>query len=326
MENKILLAHGSGGRLTHQLIKDVFLKHFGGKTLYKLEDSAKFKIDKSELAFTTDSYVVKPIFFPGSDIGKLAIYGTVNDLAVVGAEPLYISLGMIIEEGLDFKILDKICKSISDAARIANVEVVTGDTKVVEKGSCDGIFINTSGVGKIRKGVNLSIDRIKPGDKIAINGPIASHGIAVLAARENLGFKAKVKSDCAPLNELIGGILNDGVDVKFMRDPTRGGLATVLNEIVENKNFGIILEEKKVPIKKGVEAACEILGFDPLYIGNEGKLVMVISQRDSRKLGKKMELIGEVVKNPKGKVLLNTKAGGKRIVDMLAGEQLPRIC
>lgn len=353
VENKVLLAHGTGGRAMHKLIKEFFVDNFDNPILAQLTDAAiidgkagelaPFEIFASSskrkfrtgLAFTTDSYVVNPIFFPGADIGKLAICGTVNDLSVVGAEPLYISCGFVIEEGLDFKTLRAIVQSMKETAKTAGVKVVTGDTKVVEKGKADKIFINTSGVGVIEGGVRLGKTRIKGGDKVIINGFIGEHEIAVLSKREGFDFKSDIKSDCAPLNGLISDILKSGADIKFMRDPTRGGIATTLNEIADGNNYGIELNEKDLPVSSSVRAACEILGFEPIYLANEGKVVAIADASDAKKvlnimrrhpLGKNAKIIGEVVSEPKGKVVLKTKIGGRRLIEMLVGEQLPRIC
>lgn len=332
--SKILLAHGSGGKLMHSLIEKEILKRFANPFLSPLGDSAVFNLGKQKFAFTTDSYVVKPIFFPGGDIGKLAVYGTVNDLAMVGAEPLYLSCGVILEEGMETDTLDKILSSMEEAAKIANVEVVTGDTKVVEKGSADKIFINTSGIGIIKNNYELSMKKIRKGDKIIINGSIGDHGIAVMSERMNLQIKSNLKSDCAPLWNLVEKILNTIDEVRFMRDPTRGGLATTLNEIVAKTNSGILIKEGKIPVKEEVKGICELLGLDPLYVANEGKVVIVASADSTEKilrimkkdeLGKQACIIGEIIDQPK-KVILETVIGGRRIVDLLSGEQLPRIC
>ncbi|MFN3966825.1 MAG: hydrogenase expression/formation protein HypE, partial [Endomicrobiia bacterium] len=301
-ENKILLSHGSGGKLTHELIEKLFKGKFNNEILNLLDDSAVFQIDSGQrLAFTTDSFVVKPIFFPGGDIGKLAVCGTINDLAVCGAKPLFISCSAIIEEGFSIDKLEKIVESIRQTAKMAGVKIVTGDTKVVEKGSCDEIFINTSGIGIVPDGINLSIEKIKPGDKILINGPIAEHGISIIKSRERLDFKAEIKSDCAPLNELCISISSK---VKFMRDPTRGGVSAVLNEIVSGRNFGIKIYEERIPVRKNVKTFCDILGFDPLYVGNEGKVIVIVEEKNvqqvlktmkKNKYGKNSCVIGEVV-------------------------------
>ena len=335
MDDKIIsLAHGSGGKLMHDLIKDLFLRKFDNPLLSHLSDSAILNIGEIKVAFTTDTYVVKPIFFPGGDIGKLAVCGTVNDLSVTGAQPICISCGLIIEEGFGYEILEKVIGSMKKAACDAGIEIVTGDTKVVEKGTGDGIFINTSGIGVVEKKV-LTLEDIQVGDKIIINGGIGEHGIAVLSAREDLGLNSNIESDCASLNGLISKILNSSDKVRFMRDPTRGGLATTLNEIVDGKEFGIIIDEEKIPVKDYVKGTCEILGFDPLYIANEGKVVIVAAAEDASRIidgmrgepfGKDAEIIGEVVSQHKGRVCMKTLSGGTRIVDMLTGEQLPRIC
>jgi hydrogenase expression/formation protein HypE len=332
--SKILLAHGSGGKLMHNLIEQEILKRFANPFLSPLADSAVFSIGKQKFAFTTDSYVVKPIFFPGGDIGKLAIYGTVNDLSMVGAEPLYLSCGVILEEGLETEILDKILASMEAAGKNANVKIVTGDTKVVEKNSADKIFINTAGVGIIKNNRVLSTDRIRKGDKIIINGSIGDHGIAVMSERMKLKVTFSLKSDCAPLWSLVEKILGVSNGAKFMRDPTRGGLATTLNEIVARTNLGILIREEDIPVKDEVKGISELLGLDPLYVANEGKAVIVVSPEAAEKvlrvmkkdkLGKESRIIGEIVETPE-KVILKTLIGGHRIVDMLTGEQLPRIC
>lgn len=331
---KITLAHGSGGTLMHKLIDSLFMKEFDNAILRRKKDSAVFDIGRSKVAFTTDSYVVSPIFFPGGDIGRLAVYGTVNDLAVCGARPLYLSLALIIEEGLDRNILEKIVSGAKDAAKRAGVAIVTGDTKVVERGSCDKIFINTSGVGEIYYD-GLSLDEIRPGDAIIVNGSIGEHAISVMASRESIDFKTKVKSDSSALNALIARALAVSKGIRFMRDPTRGGVATTLNEMVERRSFGVAVDEKAIPVSAGVREACELLGFDPLYLACEGRVIMVVSKKDACKVlgavrkdvnGKKAAIIGEVTRENKGKVLLRTSAGGKRLVGMLSGEQLPRIC
>ena len=331
---KILLSHGSGGTLMHKLIDSLFMKELGNFILKEKKDSAILKIGNKTLAFTTDSYVVNPIFFPGGDIGSLAVYGTVNDLSVCGAKPLFISLSIIIEEGLDKKVLERIVKSIRLAAKRAGVKIVTGDTKVVEKGSCDKIFINTSGIGEVYY-PGLSVSGIRPGDSVILSGPIGEHAISVLSKREGIYFLSKVKTDSAPLNDLIAGVLKISDKVIFMRDPTRGGVATTLNEMVADGKFGISINELKLPVANGVRSACELLGFDPLYLACEGRAIILARRDDEDKilkmmrrdpLGKRACLIGRVTKEYKGRVYLNTISGGKRIVSMLSGEQLPRIC
>ncbi len=334
--SKILLAHGSGGRLTHDFIEKVILKKYGSPILKKLTDSAILKVEKiKKLAFTTDSFVVNPIIFKGGDIGKLAVCGTVNDLAVCGAQPLYISCSLIIEEGMDELTLVRIIDSMSREAKSAGVQIVTGDTKVVEKGSADKVFINTSGIGIVKCKKELSLRSIEVGDKIVINGPIADHGISVLVARKTLGLKSAVRSDCASLNRLILTVLENCSNLKFMRDPTRGGVATTMNEICRGMPFGIRLFEDKIRLNEGTKSACELLGLDPLYIGNEGKVIMVLPEKQAHKavkimrrdkLGKRAAIIGEITREFKGKVIINTRVGGERIVDMLSTEALPRIC
>jgi hydrogenase expression/formation protein HypE len=332
---KISLAHGSGGKLTHELVKQVFLPNFNNTALSQLNDSALLQLNGMKLAFTTDSYVVKPLFFPGGDIGKLAVSGTINDLAVVGARPLFLSAGFILEEGLEMSLLENVVRSMKDTATIAGVDIVTGDTKVVESGSVDSLYINTCGIGIVDDRINLSLSSIEIGDKIIVSGTLGDHGLAVLSERESLGFNPSIQSDCAPLSSMIGKLIASGANIKFMRDPTRGGLATTLNEIVNPQKYGILIEEQTIPIKDEVRALCEILGYDPLYIANEGKIVIVTSADDAVKvrnllreeeLGKDAEIIGEIVREPKGKVCLKTIIGGTRIVDMLVGDQLPRIC
>ncbi len=347
IKKRILLAHGAGGTLMHELIHGLFKKYFSNEILDELSDSAIIRgipVDRVHLCFTTDSYTVDPVFFPGGDIGKLAVCGTVNDIAVMGARPLYLSAGFIIEEGLEYSALEKITRSMARAARDVNVKIVTGDVKVVERNSADKLFINTSGIGIRDDRINFSREDIKPGDKIIINGPVGEHGMAVLAARGEFGFQAKINSDCACLTGLIQRIVklhlaesnySSACKIKFMRDPTRGGLATTLNEIVDGMNFGILLNEKDIHIKEEVKAACELLGFDPLYIANEGKVLVIASEKGAEillkemrrdPLGKDSMIIGEVVKSPVGRVHMKTRISGNRIIDMLTGEQFPRIC
>jgi hydrogenase expression/formation protein HypE len=337
-DGKITLAHGSGGKLTHELIKNLFLPGFNNEMLSLLDDSSVFEVNGARLAFTTDSYVVKPIFFPGGDIGRLAVSGTINDLAVVGARPMFLSAGFIIKEGFEMSLLEKVVNSMKETAISAGVNIITGDTKVVDGGppeAGDGLYINTCGIGIVDEGINLSTSLIEIGDKIIISGTIGDHGLAVLSEREGLGFNPPVKSDCAPLSGLIGRIIATDANIKFMRDPTRGGLATTLNEFVNAEKYGIIIEERNIPVNDSVKALCEILGFDPLYIANEGKVVFVVSANDAIRVrdalreddrGKDAEIIGEIIGEPQGKVCLKTVIGGTRIVDMLVGDQLPRIC
>jgi hydrogenase expression/formation protein HypE len=332
---KILLAHGSGGTLSHELITKLFVRQFDNPKLNIMHDGAILNINNSKLAFTTDSYVVNPIFFPGGDIGSLAVNGTVNDLAMCGAKPLYISAGFIIEEGFPVEDLVLITQSMKHAADIAGVEIVTGDTKVVEHGKGDGIFINTAGIGIINEGVEISPKNCKPGDVILINGKIAEHGIAIMSKRQGFEFESEIISDCAALNGLVEEILKVSNKVNTMRDPTRGGVASVLNEIASSSNLGIVIDENSIPISEQVKGACEILGFDPLYVANEGKLIVFVSPEDAddvlsimkkHPLGKDSAVIGRVVSDSPGKVIMKTSIGTTRLVDMLSGEQLPRIC
>jgi hydrogenase expression/formation protein HypE len=331
MSEKILLSHGSGGKLMNEFINKI-IKEILGPQAIQLDDSAVLKVN-SQIAFTTDSFTVDPIFFPGGDIGKLAVNGTVNDLAVMGAKPLYLSCALILEEGLDLDILKKILFSMREAAEYAGVKIVTGDTKVVESGKADKIFINTAGIGIFEKSPQRR--PIKPGDKVIINGSIGDHGIAVMAKRNNINVENLV-SDCAPLNHLIKKIIEVCPEgIKFMRDATRGGLAAVLNEIVQGKNFSIKLYEEKIPIKEEVRGVCELLGLDPFYVANEGKVVVIVSPEcveevlsamKEVKEGKEAVIIGEITEEFAGTVYLETVIGGKRPIPMPVGEQLPRIC
>jgi hydrogenase expression/formation protein HypE len=341
MTKTILLDHGSGGVLTHQLIQELFVGHFQNDTLKALTDSALLHLPPGKLAFTTDSYVVKPIIFPGGNIGKLAVCGTVNDLAVSGARPLYLSAGFILEEGLPYETLDRIVVTMAEEAAKAGVYIVTGDTKVVEKGACDQIFINSAGVGILEKPYSHigTGQHIQAGDKILINGSVADHGMAVLGKRNELDFSTDIRSDCASLNALIAGALDTTssaeTGIHFMRDATRGGLATVLCEAAQQHQVGIRLDEAAIPVRDAVMGLCELLGFDPLYVANEGKVVMVVHPDAAEQiltslrqhpLGAESAIIGEIVSDHAGKVVLHTSVGGKRIVDMLSGAQLPRIC
>ena len=335
MSDYISLNHGSGGNLTGKLIRNVFAGRFG--LTEPLTDSAVLKENGFLLAFTTDSYVVDPVFFPGGDIGKLAICGAVNDLAVSGAVPRFISASFIIEEGFPLNDLILIADSMSSEAKNAAVKIVTGDTKVVEKGKCDKIFITTSGIGILQPGKEQTGtgQRVKPGDKLIINGPVGNHAIAVLGARKKLTFNSPVVSDCASLNHLIHNVLDKCNEIHFMRDLTRGGLATVLNELAHMTLSGIVINESFVPVEEPVKGLCEILGFDPLYLANEGKVLFVVGDEEHKKvldvlrsqpLGLYSEVIGEVVENNRNMVILNTAIGGRRILDMPSGIQLPRIC
>jgi len=334
-EDKISLSHGSGGKLSFNLIKKLFLPNFNNPHLKRLDDGAVLDIEGLKLAYTTDSYTVDPLFFKGGNIGELAVYGTVNDLAMCGATPLYLSCSFIIEEGLSLSLLENIVSSMREASAVARVDIVTGDTKVVNKGAADKIFINTSGVGIVKEGVNISGSNAKVGDVVIINGPIGSHGIAVLSEREGLKFETDIKSDTAPLSSLVTDMLKVSKNIHVLRDPTRGGLSTTLNEIALSSKVDIEISEGDIPIQEEVRAACEILGYDPLYLANEGKLVAfipseiapeVFKKMRKNKYGKESKIIGRVARKSEGKVYLNTTIGGKRIVDMLTGEQLPRIC
>jgi hydrogenase expression/formation protein HypE len=334
---EILLGHGSGGKLSHDLIDNLFAKHFSNPYLDEQSDSALLKVEAGNLAFTTDSFVVDPIFFPGGDIGKLAIAGTVNDLAVSGAVPQYISCGFIIEEGFPFADLTRIVETMAEEAEKAGVQIVTGDTKVVDKGKCDKVFINTSGVGYLdEQYIGISSGRdIQPGDKIIINGSIGDHGMSVMAARNELNIAADIQSDCACLNGLIGEALKASDKIRFMRDATRGGLGTVISELVRNRDYGIQLNEGALQVTPTVKGICELLGFDPLYVANEGKVVMVVAAEDADNVveaikenpyGAGASIIGEVTDSHHGMAWMETIVGGKRIIEMLSGQQLPRIC
>ncbi len=331
-ENKIRLGHGSGGLLSGRLIKRVVLKYFKDKQLKKLEDAAALTLAQKNIAFTTDSYVIDPLFFPGGDIGKLSVFGTVNDLAMKGARPEYISLGLIIEEGFPIGDLETVLNSAALAAKQAGVTVVCGDTKVVERGKADKLFINTAGIGSLR--MDLRKENIKTGDVIMVSGTIGDHGIAVMNERLNLGLRSSIKSDCAPLNLLTRRLERYKGAVHYMRDPTRGGVVSVLNEIIDGTPFGIMLDERTIPIRKEVRAASEILGIDPLYVANEGKCIAIVSKNKadsvlrtmrSHILGRHAAVIGEVVKRPDG-VWLKTAIGGTHPLLMLEAEGLPRIC
>lgn len=334
-EDKILLAHGSGGKLSHDLIKQIFLPRFSNPFLEPLDDSAKITNQHGSIAFTTDSYVVNPIFFPGGDIGKLAVCGTVNDLSMIGAVPSYLSLSLILEEGFSIDLLKQIVSSISEVAEQAGVNIVTGDTKVVEHGAADQLFINTAGIGWIRPGVNLSGVNAKPGDKILLNGYLGDHEMAVLSQREGFKFQGELKSDCAPLNDLVGKMLDACPSIRCMRDPTRGGLATTLNEIASMSNVGMVIEEEKIPLRESVKGISELLGLDPLYLANEGKLIAICPPNEAERLlevmknhlfGRNAEIIGRVTEENQKRVILHTLIGGHRILDMLSGGQYPRIC
>ena len=333
--DKILLDHGAGGKVSHSLTKELMLPVFDNPILSQLHDGAELAIGSERLAFSTDSYTVDPIFFPGGNIGDLAINGTVNDIAMCGADPLYLSAALLIEEGFSFQDLEKIIATMGAAAKAADVTVVTGDTKVVPKGAIDKIFINTSGIGLIQNGVHIAADRARAGDQILLSGSIADHGITVLTQREGLTFESNVESDSAPLNHMVKSMLAACSDIHVLRDPTRGGVGTALNEIAEKSNIGIRIHEDRIPVNDEVAGMCELLGFDPLYLANEGKLLAFVPQESaeevlavmkSNEFGKDAVIIGEVIEEHPRKVFIETRIGGQRMVDMLAGEQLPRIC
>ena len=337
----IVLGHGSGGKLTAELIEKVFLPAFANPILDKLDDQAVLDVNGTRLAFTTDGFVVTPIFFPGGDIGRLAVNGTVNDLAMSGARPLYLSAAFILEEGLPAQDLRRVVESMGSAAREAGVQLVTGDTKVVNRGKGDQVFITTTGIGIIERPVNISASRAQPGDKIILSGYIGDHGMAIMSQRENLEFEGAIESDCAPLHGLVAVMLDACAKlgrpdaIHCLRDPTRGGVATTLNEIAAQSKVGLFLREALLPVRESVQGACEILGLDPLYVANEGKLVAVVSadaaasildaMRD-HPLGRDAAIVGEAVADHPGMVRMETGVGGSRILDVMFGEQLPRIC
>jgi len=331
----ILLGHGSGGKLTHELIEELFRPILLPSNMEVLHDSTIFTLQEYRLAITTDSFVVDPIFFPGGDIGTLAVNGTVNDLSVSGARPLVIGASFILEEGFSIEDLKKILLSMKEASRMAGVRIVTGDTKVVNRGKCDRIFITTTGIGVVEYRGIISPRAIRPGDLILVNGSISSHGTAIMLSREDMEYMAPVISDTAPLNDLVSRILNASENIHCMRDLTRGGLAGALKEIALASGYAIRIHEDKIPVQEEVKGVCEILGLDPLHVANEGKLVVFVSEEDCEKvleimhshpLGRDASIIGEVVEGSPGMVTMRTVVGGERIIDMLAGEQLPRIC
>ncbi len=366
MSDKILLAHGSGGQLSHELMERLFLRHFDNPILARLDDAAVLEArgrrqetgyvhlascilhpeSGAKLAFTTDSYVVSPLFFPGGDIGKLAVCGTINDLATSGATPLYLSAGFILEEGLELADLERVVASMATTAQAAGVQIVTGDTKVVDRGKADRLFINTAGVGVVPVGVELGGDQARPGDAVILSGTVGDHGMTIMSQREGLRFDSPLVSDCAPLHGLVAAMLGalsplpggEGSGVRALhclRDPTRGGLATTLNEVAGKSGVGIEIEEQAIPVRDAVRAACELLGLDPLYVANEGKLVafvapavadVVLATMRTHEYGREAAIIGRVTAEHAGRVALRTPLGARRILDMLVGEQLPRIC
>ena len=336
---RIVLGHGSGGKLTADLIDKIFLPAFRNPTLDKLDDQAVLIIGGARLAFSTDSFVVTPIFFPGGDIGRLAVHGTVNDLAMSGARPLYLSAAFILEEGLAVDDLRRVVESMRGAAAEAGVQLVTGDTKVVDRGKGDQIFITTTGIGVIDQDISISADRARPGDKIILSGYIGDHGMTIMSQREGLEFEGAIASDCAPLSGLVSAMLSTASPtndfIHTLRDPTRGGVATTLNEIAKHANVGMVLDERMIPVRETVKGACEVLGLDPLYVANEGKLLAlvvpdmagaVLQQMRQHPLGQDAVVIGEVVESHPGMVLMKTEIGGTRVLDVMFGEQLPRIC
>jgi hydrogenase expression/formation protein HypE len=333
---RIVLGHGSGGKMSHDLIAKLFLPPFDNLVLRAGDDAGVVQPNMcSRLAISTDSHVVAPLFFQGGDIGRLAVCGTVNDVAMMGATPLYLTAGFILEEGLELDVLERVVESMRAAVEEAHVQIIAGDTKVVQKGRADGLYINTTGVGTVLPGVEIGGASAHPGDVVILSGPIGDHGIAVLSARGELGFDAQVKSDVAPLNLLIAAMLEASDQIHVLRDPTRGGVATTLNEIAGQSQVGIILKESSIPVRPAVSAACEMLGFDPLYIANEGKLIAVVGREDAGRVleatratryGEEAVIIGEVREEPKNRVLMKTTIGSTRVVDTLAGELLPRIC
>lgn len=332
---QIVLGHGSGGKLSHDLVASVFLPAFDNAPLRAGDDAAVLQATSARLAISTDAHVVWPLFFPGGDIGKLAVCGTVNDVAMLGATPLYLSASFILEEGLELDLLRRVVESMRLAALEAGVQIVTGDTKVVQKGKADGLYISTTGVGALPDAVDIGGARARPGDVVILSGPMGDHGIAVLSARGELGFEADVQSDVAPLNHLIAAMLSASGQVHVLRDPTRGGVATTLNEIARQSNVAIVLDERRLPVRPAVSAACELLGFDPLYVANEGKVLALVAAADAEKVlaamkaaryGEEAVIVGEVRALPAGRVLLKTGLGSHRVVDVLAGEMLPRIC
>ena len=333
--DKILLDHGSGGKISHSLTRDLLLPAFDNPALAMLDDGALLKVPGGRIAFSTDTYVVDPIFFPGGGIGDLAINGTVNDVAMCGAQPLYLSVGMIIEEGFPMADLERVVAQMGQAAITAGVTVVTGDTKVVPRGAADKIYINTAGMGIVAEHVKVSGTNARPGDAVILSGTMADHGMTILTQREGLSFESDVQSDSAPLNHMVADILKTGCDVHVLRDPTRGGVGTTLNEIAASSRVGIRIHEKRLPVRPDVSGICDLLGFDPLYVANEGKLLAFVPADQAEAVldvirkspyGKQACIIGQTVDDHPGRVVMRTRIGGERIVDMLTGEQLPRIC
>ncbi len=335
IDKKIDMTHGSGGRASAQLIDELFVKYFDNDMLRQSNDQAMFEVSKGRMVISTDGHVVSPLFFPGGDIGALSVHGTINDVAMSGAKPLYLSAGFIIEEGFPQRDLERIVVSMANASRQAGVPVVTGDTKVVERGKGDGVFITTTGVGVVPEGIDISGDKAGAGDVILVNGSIGDHGVAIMSSRENLEFETTIESDSAALHGLIADMVQAVPDIHCLRDPTRGGLATTLNELCRQSGVGMVLDEEAIPIKGQIAAACELLGLDPLYVANEGKLVCICPQEHAdvllkvmkaHPLGSEAAIIGRVIEDEHGFVQMKTTFGGSRVVDWLSGEQLPRIC
>ncbi|HEY2386507.1 MAG TPA: hydrogenase expression/formation protein HypE [Candidatus Binatia bacterium] len=331
----VQLAHGGGGRLMRELVEHLFLPAFENPALAERHDSAVVTLGAERVAFTTDGYVVHPRFFPGGDIGTLAVYGTVNDLAMAGARPAYLSVGLVLEEGLAFEELRRITASMRDAAAACGVALVTGDTKVVDRGKGDGVFITTAGIGLVPPGVAIHPRRVRPGDAVLLTGDVGRHGIAVLSVREGLAFETRIESDCAPLATLVAALLDAGIDLHCLRDPTRGGLAAALNEIAVDAGVGIAITEAAVPVTDAVAGACELLGLDPLYVACEGRMIAVLPEPEvdralellrAHPLGRQAARIGTVGESGPGTVVLETRLGTRRLLDLLSGEQLPRIC
>ncbi len=332
---KIVLGHGGGGKLSSELVEHLFLPAFRNEHLECLGDSTILNLGNQRLAFSTDSFVVRPLFFPGGNIGDLAVYGTVNDLAMSGAKPLYLSAGFIIEEGFSMESLTAIATSMAQAAAQAGVQIVAGDTKVVDKGHGDGCYINTSGIGVVPEGISIAPDQARPGDKVIVSGTIGDHGMAIMSVREGLQFEAVIESDTAPLHGLVEAMLESSREIHVLRDPTRGGVASALNEIAEKSGVGIELDETRLPINVPVQSACELLGLDPLFVANEGKLLAIVDGHDADRLvqamqehplGRRACVIGTVTESHPTMVVAKTEIGGKRVVTMQIGEQLPRIC
>jgi hydrogenase expression/formation protein HypE len=335
VKDRIVLGHGSGGRLSAELMRTIFQPLFSNPALDRQDDQAQVEAGGARIAFTTDSFVVKPLFFRGGDIGSLAVHGTVNDLAVGGAIPLFLSAGFIIEEGLPLDTLRRVCESLAKAAKACSVQVVTGDTKVVERGGCDGLYINTSGIGLVREGVQLTAREARPGDVILLSGSLGDHGIAIMAEREGLEFECPVVSDSAPLHSLVDDMLGASTAIRCMRDPTRGGLSSALNEIAGSARVGMRVRDEAIPIREEVRGACEMLGLDPLYVANEGKLIAIVAPEAAdavlaamraNPLGSSAVAIGQVTTEHPGTVVVETAYGTTRVLDMLSGDQLPRIC